>query len=87
MVDFSSWPGEEEELYSLPDHDPLGVLSSTRKVILLSKHVWINPKHVEQLSKQWLQENAGNTSTYPPASNLAIIFMTEQNALSTGYWF
>ena len=69
MVDFSSWPGEEEELYPLPDHDPLGVLSSTRKVIQLSKHVWINPEHVEQLSKQWLQENAGNTSTYPPAWN------------------
>jgi len=69
MIDFSSQPGDDDdddELYTLPDHDPLGILSSTRTVVQQSEHVWVNPEYVEQLSKQWLLEDAGNVSTYPP---------------------
>ncbi len=69
MVDFSSWHGNEEQRYRLPDDDPLGILSSTRTVVQQSEHVWINPQYVEQLSEQWLQEDAGNTSIYPPLWN------------------
>ncbi|HWS83154.1 MAG TPA: queuosine salvage family protein [Ktedonobacteraceae bacterium] len=66
MVDFSTRPDDEEELYTLPNHDPLGILSSTQRVVQQSKHVWINPEYVEQLSEQWLQEDTGNASTHPP---------------------
>ncbi|HEY4035856.1 MAG TPA: queuosine salvage family protein [Ktedonobacteraceae bacterium] len=67
MIDFSSRGGnEEEELYTLPDQDPLGILSSTQAVVQQNEHVWINPEYVEQLSEQWLQEEAGHTDTYPP---------------------
>ena len=66
MVDFSTWRGDEEELYTLPNDDPLGILSSTRTVVQQSEHVWINPEYVEQLSEQWLQQDTGNTSTHPP---------------------
>jgi len=51
MIKFSNWHGEEEELSTLPDQDALGILSSTRTVVQRSKHVWINPERVEQLSE------------------------------------
>jgi hypothetical protein len=53
MLKFSSRHDEDEELFTLPDQDALGILSSTRTVVQQSKHVWINPECIEQLSEQW----------------------------------
>src|ERR1051326_2372160 len=69
MVDFSSWHSNEEELSILPNQDPLGILSSTRTVVEQSKHVWINREYAEQLSEQWLKEDARNTNIFPPLWN------------------
>lgn len=67
MIDFSTQHGDNDEgLYTLPDHDPLGILNSTRTVVQQGEHVWINPEYVEQLSEQWLLEDANNTSTHLP---------------------
>ena len=59
MIKFSNWHGEEEEPSMLLDQDALGILSSTRTVVQQSRHVWINPERVEQLSKQWLNAFGG----------------------------
>ncbi len=54
----SSQNEEDEELYTLPEQDELGVLSSTRVVVEQGEHVWIAPEGVERLSKQWVHEYA-----------------------------
>lgn len=66
MVDFSSQDGNEEELYTLPNHDSLGILSSTRTVVQQGEHAWINPEYIEQLLEQLLQKDTGNANIYPP---------------------
>ncbi len=49
---------EDEEVYTLPEHDELGVLSSTRDVVEQGESVWITMEGIEQLSKQWIHELA-----------------------------
>jgi hypothetical protein len=67
MVGFSSQQSDHDDLYTQPDHDPLGILSSTWTVVQQGQHVWINPEYIEQLSEQWLlQKDRGNANTYPP---------------------
>jgi hypothetical protein len=57
MVDIAtSYDTDDEDLYSLPAHDPAGIFSSTRVVIELGEHVWINQDQVESLAQRWLQE-------------------------------
>lgn len=57
MVDIAtSYDTDDEGLYSLPALDPLGIFRSTRIVMELGEHVWINQEQVEWLSRQWLQE-------------------------------
>ncbi len=65
MVDFLSQHGNHDSLYTQPDHDQLGILSSTWTVLQQSQHVWINPEYIEQLSEQWLQKDTGNANTSP----------------------
>ncbi len=51
-----SWDTEDEQdNYTLPSPDPLMVLSSTRRVLEVGKHAWINPTALEALSTQWIQ--------------------------------
>src|SRR6266516_3213815 len=54
---------DDEDLYSLPTHDPLGILSSTRIVLELGEHVWINQEQVELLCQRWLQDTRDAQST------------------------
>ncbi|HEY7415960.1 MAG TPA: queuosine salvage family protein, partial [Ktedonobacteraceae bacterium] len=43
-------------LYRLPDHDAIGVLTSTKKVVEQGEHVWINVDQVEHLCQKWIQD-------------------------------
>ncbi|GCE12095.1 queuosine 5'-phosphate N-glycosylase/hydrolase [Tengunoibacter tsumagoiensis] len=47
---------EDDDLYTLPGHDPLGVLSSTQVVVEQGELVWINPDQIEQLCERWLHD-------------------------------
>ncbi len=47
--------------YTLLAPDPLEILSTTRNVLMASRHVWINPSAIEALSKQWI--HAGITAS------------------------
>lgn len=49
---------EDEELYTLPEQDELGVLSSTRVVLEQGEQVWISPEGVERLSNSWSHQHA-----------------------------
>lgn len=60
MTEIRDWHDiDEESLYRLPDHDPTGVLTSTRKVIEQGEHVWINADQVERLCQNWVQDTGG----------------------------
>ncbi len=48
---------QDEEIYTLPEQDELGVLSSTRVVLEQGESVWIALEGVERLSKQWIHEH------------------------------
>jgi len=55
MEDIYSWSeADDDDLYSLPEQDELGVLSSTRGVVEQGEYVWIHAERVEQLSEQWM---------------------------------
>jgi hypothetical protein len=65
MANISTWhdvEDDDEDLYTLPDHDPLGVLSSTRSVVEQGELVWINMDQVELLSEQWMEEDVVSQS-------------------------
>ena len=47
----------EDDPYPLIESDPLGVLSSTRKVVEQGEHVWINKERVELLAAQFMASN------------------------------
>ena len=49
---------EDEEVYTLPEHDELGVLKSTRDVLEQGEHVWIVTDGIERISNQWLHEHS-----------------------------
>ncbi len=67
MTDTLRWKdADDEDLYTLPDTDPLAVLSSTRAVVEQGERVWINADSVELLSEQWLQEEEESSSSMPP---------------------
>ena len=71
MADLKRWPDTDDgSLYSLPNHDVFGVLSSTRNVVEQSEHVRINPEQVHKLSKQWIQ--AIQAGTQPIAPSIAL---------------
>ena len=57
MTKFESWQSEQN-LYTLPPVDPLGVLSSTRGVVEQGEIVWINPDQIQTLCQRWLDEDA-----------------------------
>ena len=64
MADIAtSYEADDEDLYSLPTHDPLGILRSTRIVLELGEHVWINQEQVELLCQRWLQDTRDAQST------------------------
>ena len=64
MTDIAtSYDTDDEDLYSLPTHDPSGIFSSTRAVIELGEHVWINQEQVELLCQRWQQEKHDPVST------------------------
>jgi len=46
----------DEEQYPLLTPDPLGILQSTRTVLLEGEHVWINQPQLLQLAARWIQE-------------------------------
>lgn len=57
MTETEQWyDSEEEGLYRLPDHDAIGVLTSTKKVIEQGEQVWINVDQVERLCQKWIQD-------------------------------
>ncbi len=65
MVDIAtSYDTDDDDLYSLPAHDPTGIFSSTRSAIEAGEHVWINQDQVESLTQQWLpaEQEAKNRS-------------------------
>ena len=66
MTKFVSWQDDEENLYTLPSVDPLGVLSSTRLVVEQGETVWINPEQVEILCQRWLYEDAQRATPNRP---------------------
>jgi len=49
---------DDEDLYPLSLPDRVGVLSSTKRVVELGEHVWINKEQSELLSEQWVREAA-----------------------------
>ncbi len=57
MTETKQWHDSNEEgLYRLPDHDAIGVLASTKKVVEQGEHVWINVDQIERLCQKWLQD-------------------------------
>jgi hypothetical protein len=67
MTEFLRQSGdEEEELYMLPEQDPLGILVSTRTVVEQGESVWINPQAITQLCEQWLHEKSQSGTLAPP---------------------
>lgn len=57
MTDIAtSYDTDDEDPYSIPTYDPLGIFRSTRAIIELGEHVWINQDQVESLCQRWLQE-------------------------------
>jgi len=73
MDDIASWnEADDKDLYSLPDRDELGVLSSTRMVVEQGEHVWINTERVEQLSEQWIH---------------SLSSISQQASPSTPFWY
>src|ERR1051326_3224865 len=50
---------DDEELYPLARPDRVGVLSSTKPVVELGEHVWINKDQIELLSDLWIQDAVG----------------------------
>jgi hypothetical protein len=56
MTETKQWHDREEEgLYRLPDHDAIGVLTSTKKVVEQGEHVWINVDQIGLLCQKWIQ--------------------------------
>ncbi|HLI90511.1 MAG TPA: queuosine salvage family protein [Ktedonobacteraceae bacterium] len=61
MATISIWhdvEDDDEELFAPPEHDPLGVLGSTRWVVEQGERVWINIDRVKLLSEQWAEEDS-----------------------------
>lgn len=56
----------DEDLYTLPAHDALGILSSTRQVMAQSEYVRINHDQIARLSKEWSEERKRFTSSTAP---------------------
>lgn len=57
MEDRTRWDDLEDDsvsLYTLPERDELGILTSTRPVVEVGEQVWINSEQIEQLSRQWI---------------------------------
>ena len=57
MEDTTRWDDLEDETispFTPPEHDKLGVLTSTRYVVEVGERVWINREQIEQLSRQWI---------------------------------
>jgi hypothetical protein len=53
-MEFSGWAEvDSDELYTVLSPDPLGILQSTRTVLLEGEHVWINQPSLSQLATQW----------------------------------
>jgi Potential Queuosine, Q, salvage protein family len=69
MTESSDWNKvNDEEQYPLLSPDPLGILRSTRQVLLEGEHVWINQQQIEQLAEQWIhraQEQGSMTVAMP----------------------
>jgi len=69
MVDIViSYNIDDDDLYSLPDKDELGILSSTRAVAEVGEQVWINEEQIEALSEKWLreEERSQESTASPP---------------------
>lgn len=62
MADIETWHNDDDDLYTLPDNDPLGILHSTRVVMDLGEHVWINQEQVVALSERWTGEENAKSS-------------------------
>jgi len=68
MMDSYNWSSNDDEtLYSLPNPDPLGILSSTRAVIEQGEQVWINVEQVEALALRWLHSGVLKAAMTPTA--------------------
>lgn len=60
MTEILRWnDADDDDLYNLPDHDSLGVLSSTKVVVEQGEYVWINEEPLAALARQWVQEYVG----------------------------
>jgi Potential Queuosine, Q, salvage protein family len=64
--DAGRFDDDETSLYSLPEPDPLGILSSTRTVVEQGELVWINDDQVELLADAWHHEQPDITSNSVP---------------------
>jgi len=68
MADYlSPFNTEDEELFSLPCNDQPGILSSTRAVVELGEHAWINMDQLDHLCNTWLQEEKAGIAPPPSA--------------------
>ncbi len=56
---------EEEEEEDLLQDDPLGVLSSTSRVVEQGEHVWIDKERLASLANQWAQAYQARPATFP----------------------
>ncbi|HTK08014.1 MAG TPA: queuosine salvage family protein [Ktedonobacteraceae bacterium] len=57
MTEISGWAeANNEEPYRVLTPDPLGILASTRTVLIEGEHVWINQQQLFQLAAQWIEE-------------------------------
>jgi hypothetical protein len=66
MTNFADWQDDNENPYTLPLVDPLGVLSSTQRVVEHGEIVWINHDQVEGLCQHWLHEDAQQPASKKP---------------------
>lgn len=60
---------ESDNRYTLPALDALGVLSSTRRVVEVGEHVWMNEERIEVLSDQWIEERNKQGPHVAPVSS------------------
>ena len=86
MAELMNGYDKDKDIYTLQGKDPLAVLSSTRTVVELGEQVRINTQHVEQLSKQWIQEDARNAFQSSSLwDNTYHFFDASPRTISTGF--
>jgi hypothetical protein len=65
MTDDEQLDYGNDETISLDNPDPLGVLSSTFRVVEEGEHVWIDARNIDTLAHHWAMESEARTNAAP----------------------